>query len=314
MPKVMKTIKSITINADKCNGCRACEVICSLFHASPRYSSNNPARSRIRIVREPLRDIYLPVYAGEYTPAECTGRNTYIVDGKKYDECDFCRASCPSRDLFKEPDSGLPLKCDMCEDEPPLAQPLCVTACLPGCLTFQVRPADPPADEAVEQQALAKALESLAGQHGIEALLERSIALPDPSEEACRRHHAAHEATYRTGERVRVRHILFAVTPGVDVVAFSIPGTGIHTIAPITALPTITDPINGAGRVVIDGNALPQAPRWTFNATARYGVPFAFNPHFPINTLTLMRGATARHKRSRPHRAPRCGCCCRSRR
>jgi 2-hydroxychromene-2-carboxylate isomerase len=25
----------------------------------------------------------------------------------------------------------------------------------------------------------------------------------------------------------------------------------------------------------------------------RYGVPFAFNPHFPINTLLLMRGATA---------------------
>ncbi len=24
----------------------------------------------------------------------------------------------------------------------------------------------------------------------------------------------------------------------------------------------------------------------------RHGVPFAFNPHFPINTLTLMRGAT----------------------
>jgi 2-hydroxychromene-2-carboxylate isomerase len=23
----------------------------------------------------------------------------------------------------------------------------------------------------------------------------------------------------------------------------------------------------------------------------RYGVPFRFNPHFPINTLTLMRGA-----------------------
>lgn len=25
---------------------------------------------------------------------------------------------------------------------------------------------------------------------------------------------------------------------------------------------------------------------------SRYGVPLAFNPHFPINTLTLMRGAT----------------------
>ena len=43
--------------------------------------------------------------------------------------------------------------------------------------------------------------------------------MPEPSEDACRRHYAAHEATYRTGERVRARHILFAVTPGVDVVA-----------------------------------------------------------------------------------------------
>ena len=43
--------------------------------------------------------------------------------------------------------------------------------------------------------------------------------MPEPSDEACRRHHAAHEASYRTGERVRVRHILFAVTPGVDVAA-----------------------------------------------------------------------------------------------
>ncbi len=60
---------------------------------------------------------------------------------------------------------------------------------------------------------------SEAATAAIEALLEQSIALPDPSEAACRRHYAAHEAAYRTGERVRVRHILFAVTPGVDVVA-----------------------------------------------------------------------------------------------
>jgi len=37
---------------------------------------------------------------------------------------------------------------------------------------------------------------------------------------------------------------------------------------------TVTNPLNAFGRVVIDGNPLPQAPRWTFNATARYGVPF----------------------------------------
>jgi iron complex outermembrane receptor protein len=33
---------------------------------------------------------------------------------------------------------------------------------------------------------------------------------------------------------------------------------------------TVTDPINAAGRVVIDGNPLPQAPKYILNATARY--------------------------------------------
>ena len=38
---------------------------------------------------------------------------------------------------------------------------------------------------------------------------------------------------------------------------------------------TVTDPFNAAGRVLIDGNALPQAPKWIFNASARYNWPLA---------------------------------------
>jgi len=53
----------------------------------------------------------------------------------------------------------------------------------------------------------------------IDALLELELRVPEPSDEACRRYHAAHAARYAAGERVRARHILFAVTPGVDVVA-----------------------------------------------------------------------------------------------
>lgn len=60
---------------------------------------------------------------------------------------------------------------------------------------------------------------SEAAASAIDALLEQALVLPEPSEDACRRHHAAHEGAFRTGERVRVRHILFAVTPGVDVPA-----------------------------------------------------------------------------------------------
>jgi len=70
--------------------------------------------------------------------------------------------------------------------------------------------ADAPTTDGVISEAAASA---------IEALLEKKLNVPEPSEEACRRHHAAHGGAYRTGERVRVRHILFAVTPGVDVVA-----------------------------------------------------------------------------------------------
>lgn len=67
--------------------------------------------------------------------------------------------------------------------------------------------------------AAADGVISEAASAAIEALLEQNLKVPEPSEEACRRHHGAHAGTYRIGERVRVRHILFAVTPGVDVAA-----------------------------------------------------------------------------------------------
>lgn len=57
---------------------------------------------------------------------------------------------------------------------------------------------------------------SEAASAAIERLLDRELTLPEPEEEACRRHHAAHAARYAVGERLRLRHILFAVTPGVD--------------------------------------------------------------------------------------------------
>lgn len=53
----------------------------------------------------------------------------------------------------------------------------------------------------------------------IEALLAQTLTAPEPSEEACQRHYSAHQSIYSTGERVHLRHILFAVTQGVDVVA-----------------------------------------------------------------------------------------------
>lgn len=172
-----KVIKTIRIDVDKCNGCRACEVICSAFHATPRFSSVNPARARIRVIRDPLSDVYIPVYAGGYTAAECAGRNRYTIDGKQYDECSFCRASCPSREIFKEPDSDLPLKCDMCASDPSLEEPWCVQWCLADALTYEER------EELVEVtrdvEDLDVGLEALANKHGWSKLLDAVRRMKD---------------------------------------------------------------------------------------------------------------------------------------
>lgn len=58
-----------------------------------------------------------------------------------------------------------------------------------------------------------------AASTAIETLIEKNVRVPEPSDEACQRYYTAHKQEYRTGELVRARHILFAVTPGVDVVA-----------------------------------------------------------------------------------------------
>nr|WP_315195361.1 peptidylprolyl isomerase [uncultured Aquabacterium sp.] len=69
---------------------------------------------------------------------------------------------------------------------------------------------DPPPSDGVISEAAADA---------IDRWLEQAIQVPEPDETACRRFHAAHPARYAQGERVHARHILFAVTPGVDVQA-----------------------------------------------------------------------------------------------
>jgi peptidyl-prolyl cis-trans isomerase C len=51
----------------------------------------------------------------------------------------------------------------------------------------------------------------------IEALLEREVRTPEPEEDECRRWYDAHPEAFRSGDLVFVRHILFAVTPGVPV-------------------------------------------------------------------------------------------------
>jgi benzoyl-CoA reductase subunit BamC len=166
-----QTIKEIKVNVDKCTGCRSCEMACSAFHSVPRYSSLNPARSRIRVFVDETRDVYVPIRGGNYTQAECNGRNQYKINAKEYAECAFCPASCPSRDWFREPDSGLPLQCDMCENTPPLPEPMCVQACKFGALTYEMREEEG-VEEKVSQDEIETGLEALTNRYGMQKVMD----------------------------------------------------------------------------------------------------------------------------------------------
>ena len=172
-----RIVKEIKVDIDKCTGCRACEMACSAFHATPRYSSINPAKARIRVVANELTDEYVPIRAGDYTPSECNGRHIYTINGKQYSECSFCGASCPSRDYFVEPDSGLPLKCDMCECVPPLKEPWCVQACRPGCLTYEEREVPKDTKEQEQHGEVENGLEALVKKHGLQAVINGVVQM-----------------------------------------------------------------------------------------------------------------------------------------
>jgi peptidyl-prolyl cis-trans isomerase C len=81
--------------------------------------------------------------------------------------------------------------------------------------------------EAVRQGRLPRHADLLAPgiSNGDEAVIQRmldeEVPLRSPAEEECVRYHAGHPERFRQGQRARLRHILFAVTPGVDVPALA---------------------------------------------------------------------------------------------
>ena len=77
--------------------------------------------------------------------------------------------------------------------------------------------------EAVRQGLLADTEGDLAPtlsaeqQQAIEDMLDAAVQTPEPTPEACQRYYDAHKPRFTHGQQAQLRHILFAVTPGVPV-------------------------------------------------------------------------------------------------
>jgi len=56
----------------------------------------------------------------------------------------------------------------------------------------------------------------------LEAMVDAAVQTPQPTQEECQRYYEARKAQYVVGQAVQMRHILFAVTPGVNVHALTV--------------------------------------------------------------------------------------------
>src|SRR3990167_5687697 len=56
----------------------------------------------------------------------------------------------------------------------------------------------------------------------LEDMVDAAVSRPQPTDEECQRYYTANKAQFVVGQAVHVRHILFAVTPGVNVHALTV--------------------------------------------------------------------------------------------
>jgi carbon-monoxide dehydrogenase iron sulfur subunit len=124
----------ITMDVEKCRGCRICELVCSFSHTS----EFNPAKSNIRcIITEEDGVFYgIPMFCQQCKEPVCMNvcpvKAIYIdsktgaklVNIRKCIGCRVCMSVCPFGGISFDADRNIMTKCDLCNGDP-----LCVQYC-----------------------------------------------------------------------------------------------------------------------------------------------------------------------------------------
>ncbi|MHB8830392.1 MAG: 4Fe-4S dicluster domain-containing protein [Syntrophales bacterium] len=150
--------KFLTVNSDKCTGCRLCELVCSVMHEG----SSNPAKSRIQIVKWEDEGRYVPMICQQCEDAPC--QSVCPVGAISRDKefgflkiahdvcigCRLCVSICPFGAMNYNRTARSVFKCDLCD-----GNPQCVRFCEVKAIDFV--PADAVSSEKKREGAARQA-------------------------------------------------------------------------------------------------------------------------------------------------------------
>jgi len=130
----------LIVDPELCDGCRRCEMICSLKKSGDVIS---PAKARIRVLKRETLGIDIPMVCLHCEDPICRDvcpvnairvddeTGAVLIDEDRCIGCRQCMIACPFGAISFDPERHICVKCDLCGGEP-----ACVETCLWGAIKY----------------------------------------------------------------------------------------------------------------------------------------------------------------------------------
>ncbi len=135
----------LVIQAEKCTGCRICEIFCSFHHEGAIW----PERARLMVLAEMDDGPFAPnpcrqcgarqgelAPCAEVCPVEAISLDerigAWLVDAEICIGCGACQEACPYGIMRFDPQAELAYKCDLCGGAPE-----CAAMCPTGAISLE---------------------------------------------------------------------------------------------------------------------------------------------------------------------------------